>query len=498
LTYKVEIGGVEYPFTRLSIERRIDPPDQFAVELPRIEPLSLGSTVDIYREGSKVFSGLLEEMNPIHEGESGYRLRLKGRCLTAKLFRKLIGAQSWVETKLKTVVQTLIADTGLTEGEIQDPFLVWHKWRQDADSEFQNNTLANTKISGTGTAAKIVFDDTIQNLDQYLDAGFDAENGLGSNDYRMAQSFTPTVMAPIARVSLYVRRYGDPTSIFVEIRTVADGKPTSTVLTSKTLTGSSVPTTTSWVDFEFDTKPVLASGTQYAIVIGGTGIDSWNGFAWSIDNDNGYPNGAWMYAQYGTDWSSPGTQDAGFKTFMMPETGEVVSPVIQPVNWQTWINFSAEGNDGGGSLKFDILDSLDNVLIANLTLADLPYDISSLTQSAIKLKAKFAWSVGGTVSPELDLWFVTHKSDYVNFTVDYESRFEALRRLADIVGAEWWVEPDGKFYFKQERGQDKSASVKLKVGETVLSLQHRVDMAKLANKIYVIGAGEGGQPHRNG
>jgi hypothetical protein len=274
------------------------------------------------------------------------------------------------------------------------------------------------------------------------------------------------------------------------------GKPTSTVLTSVTVTSTTVPTTTSWVDFVFTTKPVLQAGTQYAIVIGAYGpIDAWNGYAWSIDNDNGYPNGAWMYAQYGTDWSSPGTQDAGFKTYMGAETGEVVSPLISPTNWQDWIEFDAEGNNQGGTIKFDILDSLNNVLVADLTFTDLPYNISTITQSSIKLKAKFAWTAGGTVSPELDKWSVTHHSDYLTFTVDEEKKAVAVRRLADVVGCEWWVDAEGKYYFKQSKGSDKSASVKFEDGVNLISLSFESKLLPFANKIKTVGAdkAEGGR-----
>jgi len=61
----------------------------------------------------------------------------------------------------------------------------------------------------------------------------------------------------------------------------------------------------------------------------------------------------------------------------------------------------------------------------------------------------------------------------VNFTVEYESRFEALKRLAELVNAEWWVDAEGKLHFKRERGQDRSAQVKLKAGENLLTLHSK-------------------------
>ena len=66
-----------------------------------------------------------------------------------------------------------------------------------------------------------------------------------------------------------------------------------------------------------------------------------------------------------------------------------------------------------------------------------------------------------------------------------------MKRLAELVNAEWWVDAEGKLHFKRERGQDRSAQVKLKAGENLLSLTYRLDAGKLVNRVLVLGAGEG-------
>ncbi|HID16835.1 TPA: hypothetical protein EYP26_00925 [Candidatus Bathyarchaeota archaeon] len=60
-----------------------------------------------------------------------------------------------------------------------------------------------------------------------------------------------------------------------------------------------------------------------------------------------------------------------------------------------------------------------------------------------------------------------------------------------MVGAEFWVDPEGRFYFNQQRGQDKSVSIRLEKGVNLLGLERKVDMVKLANRIWIIGAGSG-------
>jgi len=489
MVWQVKIGGVEFPWLDFTLHFRESSPCEFSLSLQSLDGINLEDSIEFLKDGVTRFKGYIKRIKKVRG--STLRFQVSGRDLSDELFFKIKETKTYSEQKPIDVLSDLLSGSGISVGSIEDPWKVWHKWKQDTDTEFANSTLTNLKVSGSGIAAKIVFDDAIQNLDQYLDAGFDTGNALATDDYRMAQTFTPLMASPIAKVSLYIRRFGDPSSIFAEIRTVSGGVPTSTVLTSKTLSGSDVPTTLSWVDFLFETKPVLASGTQYAIVIGGTGINAYNGFSWSIDNDDGYPNGAWLYAEHGFDWSSPGARDAGFKTFMGAESGEAVTPLISPTNWLDWIEFNVEGANQGGSLTFDILDSLDNVLIANLTLNDLPKNISTITQSSIKLKAKFAWSVGETVSPELDLWFVSHHANYVNFKVDYETLYDAVKRLGEVLGAQWEVDSNGNLNFKRELGSDKSSSVIVKEENLYGEVSIERASEKLVNKLWVIGAGSG-------
>jgi hypothetical protein len=53
--------------------------------------------------------------------EDGLNLKIWGRDLSQKLFHKLTNKNSWSKTKIKTILQEILADTGLTVGEIQEP-----------------------------------------------------------------------------------------------------------------------------------------------------------------------------------------------------------------------------------------------------------------------------------------------------------------------------------------------------------------------------------------
>ena len=152
--FKVKIGGIEYPFKHLTFTKNIEPPDEFQIILPKIEQINLGEKIEIYREDKKVFYGLIENKK-LRLDEEGENLTLSGRDLSQKLFHKITGSQTWIETKIKTIVQSLITETGILEGEIQDPFPVWHKWLQTTDIDFNNNTLTDTEIVGNGKDAKV-------------------------------------------------------------------------------------------------------------------------------------------------------------------------------------------------------------------------------------------------------------------------------------------------------------------------------------------------------
>jgi len=240
----------------------------------------------------------------------------------------------------------------------------------------------------------------------------------------------------------------------------------------------------SWIDVVFDQGINVLPGETYYLVLETSSDDV---FTWRADS-----SGSGAYSYGGSAWSS---LNAGFcfKTFLLPNYGEAVSPLVSPLNLIEWLTFNASGGNGGGNLKFDVLDGQGNPVLQDLALTDLPKTLTSEAQgvSSLQLKAKFDRDDHSKASPELESWSLTYHADYVNFTVEYESRFEALKRLAELVNAEWWVDAEGKLHFKRERGQDRSAQVKLKAGENLLSLTYRLDAGKLVNRVLVLGAGEG-------
>ncbi|RLI05852.1 hypothetical protein DRO26_01015 [Candidatus Bathyarchaeota archaeon] len=168
----------------------------------------------------------------------------------------------------------------------------------------------------------------------------------------------------------------------------------------------------------------------------------------------------------------------------------MVSTLIQPINFVGWLQLDANFQLHGQTITFDILDQNNNVLVSGINPNQLPYDLSNLTETAIKVRVNLSTN-DPNVSPELLDWTVTFHADYVDFTVDNEYCFDALKRLSEVLGCEWWVDGEGKLYFKQSRGNDFSNIVCLQVGKDLLIVDRNLEISKLTNKVKVIGAGEG-------
>lgn len=112
----------------------------------------------------------------------------------------------------------------------------------------------------------------------------------------IGQSFTAGLTGPLSRVSLGLARSGTVTQITAEIYAAdGTGNATGSVLASKTITGTTVPTSPggSLTNFDFSSPVSVTAGTKYVIVLttpdssGGTGGD----YRVYRDNGNSYTGG---------------------------------------------------------------------------------------------------------------------------------------------------------------------------------------------------------------
>lgn len=130
-----------------------------------------------------------------------------------------------------------------------------------------------------------------------------------------AQSFVATTSAPLAKVSLYIKKTGSPASRTIRIAADSGGSPSSNAIANGNLISNLVTTSYGWVDVTLDAPPLLAAGHTYWIILDAS-QDSNDYWKWCKDTNNGYGGGIIKYSE---DWNDkPWTQIAGdlnFKTY---------------------------------------------------------------------------------------------------------------------------------------------------------------------------------------
>lgn len=134
----------------------------------------------------------------------------------------------------------------------------------------------------------------------------------------LAQSFVPSVSNSLVKVSIYLKKVGDPDERTVKILTDSAGSPTKTVLASGILDEDLVGTAFGWADVVFSSPPNLTQGSTYWLMVDASKHtnDYW---VWGKDQNNGYLFGQAKYVQ---DWNAGSPDwasidgDLNFKTFM--------------------------------------------------------------------------------------------------------------------------------------------------------------------------------------
>jgi len=130
-----------------------------------------------------------------------------------------------------------------------------------------------------------------------------------------AQSFVAPSSDSLAKVSLYLKKVGNPSSRKVKIAADNNGSPDDESLVSDTLNKDLVTTSYGWVDVTFSSPPLLIAGNTYWIILD---ADQNNDkyWIWCNDSNNGYSSGLGKYSQ---DWDDdPWTQitgDLNFRTY---------------------------------------------------------------------------------------------------------------------------------------------------------------------------------------
>lgn len=107
----------------------------------------------------------------------------------------------------------------------------------------------------------------------------------------IAQSFKPSISAPLNKVSLKIKKIGSPADVTVRIMKDNDGKPDkNNILTTGTLYSSLVTTSYGWIDVAFNSSPNLNADTAYWIMVD-TSSNTTNYWSWQEDLARSYTRG---------------------------------------------------------------------------------------------------------------------------------------------------------------------------------------------------------------
>lgn len=140
-------------------------------------------------------------------------------------------------------------------------------------------------------------------------SGSDSQIGVYASQ-KCAQTFTPSSSHSIDYISLNMYREGTVGTIYAEVWNTSAGVPTSKIgVTSDGVPLSQLGTdNNSWITFSFSSPISVVSGTQYAIVIYGTGFDGSNRPFWREDATSPTYSGGNVLV-YVSSWNNVPTED---------------------------------------------------------------------------------------------------------------------------------------------------------------------------------------------
>ncbi|MDO8576942.1 MAG: choice-of-anchor R domain-containing protein [Candidatus Daviesbacteria bacterium] len=150
----------------------------------------------------------------------------------------------------------------------------------------------------------------------------------GQNRLDVGMSFKPSVTDKIRKVSLKIKKIGNPPDVTVRIMADDSGQPKKNdVYATGILSSNLVTTEYGWIDVTFSTNPTLSAGTIYWMMID-TSSDSSNYWSWQNDLAQSYNNGE---PKWSSNWSAGNPEwnllsgDLSFKVYMGGITNSLLS-----------------------------------------------------------------------------------------------------------------------------------------------------------------------------
>jgi len=278
----------------------------------------------------------------------------------------------------------------------------------DNNSIINGSVYSNGNITGggtiTGSATSANSGALIAN--QINDTGipdYDIIFGNANGTQDFAQSFVLSTTDVVNKVQLYLKKVSTPRSLTVRIVSDNNGVPSTSTITSGTLSASLVSTIYGWVEVPFSTNPQLVAGTRYWIVIDGSTNDD---RYYITGANNIYLPGTGKIGRYSSSWNdtNPSGLDGFFKIYLGGFTGLISGVTIGTLGVGNAYAHTINSAKVAGTKYCQSTDSLP---ICNTSLADpvqIPMAISDQNILDWKTEAETGdvysgnYTVSGTVS----------------------------------------------------------------------------------------------------
>ena len=227
-----------------------------------------------------------------------------------------LGDTNSVQRKIKTVVNTGVGASfsyGVLSGQ--------GGFDMNNGSKIIGSVYSNGPITGSGeiTGSATSANSPALSADQSNGIGvpnYDVTFGDTNATQDFAQSFKVNSTGVINKVQFYIKKVGNPSNITVNLVSDSGGNPSSTVLSTATISASTISTNYGWVDVPFNTNPQLSSSFTYWLVL--DVVTSSSKYYIIGANNNGYVNGEGKIGQYNTTWSNtiPSGLDMFFNLYL--------------------------------------------------------------------------------------------------------------------------------------------------------------------------------------
>ncbi len=309
------------------------------------------------------------------------------------------------------------------------------------------NLFSNGSISGSGTITgdATVAGGTALTADQQWsvqNGGFNL--GDSSSHAAVAESFTPSISAPLNKVSLYLKKTSTPSDITIHIVGDSGGAPSASSLTTGTIAASTVTGLYAFADATLSSNPNLVAGQTYWI-IASVGANASKYFTWGEDTGSGYSGASAFASSWNAGSWNPISGDLDFKAYLGGNTTSISGITVNGnASAQSLSNCSVGGNAyyqsisscsvGGTSYPNSTPQSPGSMPISDAQIADWettaasggaitgPYSISnSQSLGPKKISGNLTINNGGSLTLTGPIWVDGNISLSNNATVSVAS-----------------------------------------------------------------------------